>query len=63
MSIDRRTALGVLATMPLTAKAGETRAVTVFEAAKIVTMEPSLPSARFAAVAGGIILGVADTLA
>ena len=38
-------------------------AVTVYEAAKIITMEPSLPSARFVAVADGIILGTADTLA
>ena len=38
-------------------------AVTIYEAARIVTMEPSLPSARFVAVGGGIILGTADTLA
>ncbi len=36
--------------------------VTVFEAAKIITMEPSLPNARFVATADGIILGIADTL-
>ena len=37
--------------------------VTIFEAAKIVTMEPSNPTARFVAVADGLILGLADTLA
>jgi predicted amidohydrolase YtcJ len=37
--------------------------VTVFEAAKIITMEPSLPTARFVAVADGTILGTADSLA
>ncbi len=41
----------------------DTREVTVYEAAKIITMEPSLPTARFVAVSGGIILGTADTLA
>lgn len=35
--------------------------VTVFEAAKILTMEPSLPTARFVAVCEGTILGVADS--
>lgn len=37
--------------------------VTIFEAAQIRTMEPSLPSARFVAVSNGIIVGVAETLA
>lgn len=37
--------------------------VTVFEAAKILTQEPSQPSARFVAVANGAILSVADSLA
>lgn len=41
----------------------EPTSVTVFEAAKIITMEPSLPSARFVAVADGAILGTADSLA
>jgi predicted amidohydrolase YtcJ len=36
--------------------------VTVFDAAKIITMEPSLPSAHYVAVADGIVLGSADTL-
>jgi predicted amidohydrolase YtcJ len=37
--------------------------VTVYEAKTIITMEPSLPAAKFVAVAEGIILGTADTLA
>ncbi|MEY4270406.1 MAG: hypothetical protein RLZZ58_1622 [Pseudomonadota bacterium] len=37
--------------------------VTVFEAARIITMEPSAPTARFVAVRGDVILGAADTLA
>jgi predicted amidohydrolase YtcJ len=37
--------------------------VTVFEAAKIITMERSSPSARFVAAQNGIILGVGQTLA
>ena len=37
--------------------------VTIFEARNIVTMEPSLPSARFVAVAGDVVLGVAQRLA
>ncbi|MEZ4331280.1 MAG: amidohydrolase family protein [Myxococcota bacterium] len=40
-----------------------TAPVVVFEAAKILTMEPSLPTARFVAVSQGTILGVADDLA
>jgi predicted amidohydrolase YtcJ len=35
----------------------------VFEARRIVTMEPAQPTARFVAVADGMILGLADTLA
>jgi len=37
--------------------------VTVFEAAKIITMDRSLPSARFVATQGGLILAVSQTLA
>ena len=37
--------------------------VTVFEAAKIITMERSRPSARFVATQGGLILAVSQTLA
>ncbi len=59
---NRRNALKGLAAMPLVAAAPATRKVTVFEAARIITMEPALPSARFVAVADGIILGHAETL-
>lgn len=60
---NRRNTLKGLATLPLIAAAPVGRTVTVFEAAQIITMEPSLPKARFVAVADGIILGHADTLA
>jgi predicted amidohydrolase YtcJ len=51
--------LGLLASSAVAAPAD----VTVFEAKTIITMEPSLPSAKFVAVADGVILGTADTLA
>lgn len=60
---SRRNALKRLATLPLVAAATAARKVTVFEAARIITMEQALPSARFVAVADGTILGHADTLA
>jgi predicted amidohydrolase YtcJ len=63
MTIDRRQALVLLGAAPVAVATAAPAQVTVFEAAKIVTMEPSNPSARFAAVADGIILGVADSLA
>lgn len=44
------------------AKAFAREPVTVFEA-NFVTMEPSLPEARFVAVSGGTILGLADSVA
>lgn len=67
MKLSRRSSLqlisaGVLSVPSLARAAGPTR-VTVFEAARIVTMEPSFPSARFAAVADGTILGVANSIA
>jgi predicted amidohydrolase YtcJ len=49
--------------LPARIAAAQSAPVTIFEAAKIVTMEPSLPSARFVAVAEGIILGLADSVA
>jgi predicted amidohydrolase YtcJ len=72
MGITRREQLAMLAATPFVA--GSTRAgaangvatyakVKVFEAAKIVTMEPSNPSARFVAVSDGLILGLGNTLA
>ena len=36
--------------------------ITVFEAARIITMEPGYPEARFVATADGIILGLGQTL-
>ena len=36
--------------------------VTVFEAARIITMEPGYPDARYVATADGIILGLGQTL-
>ncbi|PHR18585.1 MAG: hydrolase [Sphingopyxis sp.] len=36
--------------------------VTIFEAAKIITMEPGFPEARYVATADGIILGLGQTL-
>lgn len=70
MIINRRSAIAGLAALPLGASMGASIAralapdapVTVFEARRIVTMEPSLPSARFIAVSGGIVLGLADSL-
>lgn len=59
----RRTMLGSLAAVPLAGRAfAASEPVSVFEARRIITMEPSLPSARFVAVAGGMILGLADSL-
>lgn len=59
-------AIWMLAATPLAADPPSpelTSAVTIFEAARIITMEPSQPSARFVAVADGIILGTADSVA
>lgn len=60
---SRRNALKGLAALPLVGAAPINRKVTIFEAAHIITMETALPKARFVAVADGIILGHADTLA
>lgn len=63
MQFDRRHAMALLGVAPLAglaARAGSAP-VTVFEA-NFVTMEPSLPQARFVATAGGMILGAADRL-
>ncbi len=62
MIIDRRNLLGGMAALPLVGAAAPDRQVTVFEAGRIITMEPSQPTARFAAVADGMILSVADNL-
>ncbi|MFN5085307.1 MAG: amidohydrolase [Novosphingobium sp.] len=63
---DRRSAMLGLAALPLIGAAptvpGARRQVTVFEAARFITMDPALPEARFVAVADGMILGHAHTL-
>lgn len=65
--LDRRRLLGAAAAMPLL-RAGPICAetftdITIFEAARIVTMEPARPSCRFVAVAQGLVLGLGDSLA
>ena len=65
MKFDRRRMLAGISALPLAsvaAKAFAREPVTVFEA-NFVTLEPSLPEARFVAVSGGIILGLADSVA
>lgn len=66
MTTSRRSMIAGLAALPLAApmaRALDSDApVTVFEAKRVVTMEPSLPSARYIAASGGIILGLADSL-
>jgi predicted amidohydrolase YtcJ len=67
MPITRREQLALLAAAPFAAAASNGvlsyPKVKVFEAARIVTMEPARPSARFVAVSEGTILGTADSLA
>lgn len=65
--INRRGILAGLVATPLIAASDAAiplalGAITVFEARRIVTMERSLPHARFMAVADGIVLGLADRL-
>ncbi|MDE2561728.1 MAG: amidohydrolase family protein [Sphingomonadales bacterium] len=63
MKLDRRRLLAGIGSIPLAGFAARALAgepVTVFEG-NFVTMEPSLPEARFVAVSGGMILGLADT--
>lgn len=65
MKLDRRRLLVGIGALPFAtvgsqALAGEP--VTIFEG-NFVTMEPSLTEARFVAVSGGIILGLADSAA
>lgn len=64
--VSRRTMVGGIAAAAMIqgrALAQESSPVTVFEAASILTMEPSLPTGRFVAVSNGLILGVANRLA
>lgn len=62
MQIDRRAVLAGLAATPLLGATGVQEPVTIFAARRIVTMEPAGPEARFMAVAGGRVLGLADSL-
>lgn len=63
---DRRSVLAGMIAAPLVAATDVptllSGPVTVIEARKIVTMSRSLPSARFMALAGGMILGLAESL-
>ncbi len=65
--ISRRRSLQLLSLGPVLGpsllKAATPPDVTVYEARRIITMEPSFPTARFVAVADGIILGLGDSLA
>ncbi len=65
--ISRRSSLQLLSVGalmgPTLVRAATPSAVTIYEARRIITMEPSLPTARFVAVADGIILGLAERLA
>jgi predicted amidohydrolase YtcJ len=65
MNANRRAVMTamIVTVLPARLTAASASAVTIFEAAKIITMEPSLPSARFVAVADGIILGLAESVA
>lgn len=67
MKLSRRSSLQIMSAgiflAPSVVRAAGLSRVTIFEAARIVTMEPSFPTARFAAVADGVILGVANSLA
>lgn len=63
---DRRSTMLGLAALPLIGAAptvsNARRQVTVFEAARFITMDPALPEARFVAVADGMILSHAQNL-
>ncbi|MEN9683784.1 MAG: hypothetical protein RLZZ427_1535 [Pseudomonadota bacterium] len=65
--ISRRSSLKLLSAGamlgPNLVKAASPSAITVYEARRIITMEPSLPTGRFVAVADGIVLGLGDSLA
>ena len=67
MKLSRRSSLQIMSAgiflAPSVVRAAGLSRVTIFEAGRIVTMEPSFPTARFAAVADGVILGVANSLA
>ncbi len=60
---NRRDVIGLVGAAPLLLANLPHPSVTVFEARRIITMEPSQPLARFVAVADGMILAVAQTAA
>jgi predicted amidohydrolase YtcJ len=62
MTLDRRQLIAGFAAIPLLASTEPSKAV-IFEARKIVTMDPRLPVATHVAVADGTILGVSQSLA
>lgn len=64
-NMNRRIVLGLMASALVSSSlsaAPTLSPVTVFDATSIITMEPSLPRARYVAVADGIVLGTADSL-
>lgn len=65
MKLNRRMTLKGLAALPLASEMGNLewlQEITIFEARKMVTMSRSFPSSRFMAVAGGMVLGLGETL-
>ena len=62
LTTDRRTVLAGLAAAPLAQGARIKEPITIFQAKKIVTMERSLPHAKFLATAGGRVLALANSL-
>lgn len=62
MLIDRRAMLAGLVAAPAIAATVGDEPVTIFTARRIVTMEPAMPEARVMAVAGGRVLGLADSI-
>jgi predicted amidohydrolase YtcJ len=64
--ISRRSSLGMLASTSLLAARPAYAAfenLTVFEAKRFITMEPSRPACRFIAVSDGIVVALGDSLA
>jgi predicted amidohydrolase YtcJ len=58
--MDRRSAMLALAAVPAAAQLKFPK-LTIFEARKIVTMSQSMPSARYMAVADGMVVALADS--
>ncbi|HMS21631.1 MAG TPA: hypothetical protein PKC46_13935, partial [Sphingorhabdus sp.] len=61
MKLKRRDMLATLGVAPLLMGATPTP-VTIYRAKRIITMDPKLPTAIYAAVADGTILGVSNNL-